>query len=575
MRARGAERISDDERVVITFEGRPIDARRGETIAAALAAAGELELRETQSGARRGVFCGMGVCQDCRVVVDGRHGQRACMTRIAGPVEVNSHPPRAPVAADDVRHVGPQRSLPTLRPELLVIGGGAAGLAAATAAAGAGIEVVLADERSAAGGQYYKQLARSPDLPLERFADRQMQRGRDRIRSASEAGVTMLASAEVIAAFPTMSVLVKSVDGMRVVAPRRLIVATGGYERALTLPGWTLPGVMTTGALQTLLRNYRVLPGRRIVIAGNGPLNLQVAVEASRAGADVLAVAEHATIKGSQALSALAGMLGSSPALTVKGVALRTELTLRRVPLLVGTRLRSIRRSDGGLVVELDRGASAPPAHFDTDIVTMSYGILPSNDVLRLLGCEFDVDPRWDTLVPVRDGDGMTSLDGIYAVGDCARFAGAHVAEIEGTLAGLAAARSLGYAADRRLEARLRRRLARHRRFQQRLWQLYDALVPASDAVPPETVICRCEERTQADMAQAIADGAAVIGNLKRITRSGMGPCQGRYCGAPARALLRGNARTSPGEDSSWAARPPIKPTAIAELIAGLSRYDA
>jgi NAD(P)H-nitrite reductase large subunit len=241
----------------------------------------------------------------------------------------------------------------------------------------------------------------------------------------------------------------------------------------------------------------------------------------------------------------------------------------------MGTRTRSIRRSDGGLVVDFDRGASALPLRFETDIVTMSHGILPANDVLRLLGCGFEMDLRWNTLVPVRDRDGMTSVDGIYAVGDCARFAGAHVAEIEGTLAGLAAAQSLGFAANIRLEAGLRRRLARHRRFQQRLWQLFDALVPASDAVPPETVICRCEERTQADMAQAIADGAAVIGNLKRITRSGMGPCQGRYCGASARALLRGNARTSPGEDSSWAARPPIKPTAIADLIAGLSRYDA
>ena len=95
MRAIGTEQISEDERIVITFEGRSVEARRGETIAAALSAAGELRLRETRSGAKRGLFCGMGVCQECRVRVDGEDGLRACMVRIDRAMTVTRQPPLA------------------------------------------------------------------------------------------------------------------------------------------------------------------------------------------------------------------------------------------------------------------------------------------------------------------------------------------------------------------------------------------------------------------------------------------------------------------------------------------------
>lgn len=573
MRAIGTERISKEERVVITFEGRAVEARRGETLAAALSAAGELELRETRLGARRGIFCGMGVCQDCRVVVDGRHGQRACMTRIAGPVSVSRHPPLAPVSASGSIEGGARAASP-LAPELLVVGGGAAGLAAATAAARAGVEVVLVDERPAAGGQFYKQLLASPDLPAEVFADRQMQRGRDRILCAREAGVTMLQGAEVVAAFQPSRLLLATADGLCIVTPRRLIVATGAYERGLPAPGWTMPGVMTTGALQTLLRSYRVLPGRRVLIAGNGPLNLQVAIEAARAGAQVLAVVEQSSPRIGQRLTALARMLAFAPALTLTGAAMRAELALRRIPLIAGAQLRRIAPRAGGLTVELDRAGAGPSTSFDTDIVTMGYGFLPSNDVLRLLGCQFDFDPRWDRLVPLRDDDGMTTVDGIYAVGDCAQFSGAQVAEIEGTLAGIAAARSLGRPGEARSNARLRRKLERHHGFQRALWQLYAVAAPELADFSSDAIACRCEELTHAALVHAVEDGAADIGSIKRTTRSGMGPCQGRYCGAAGRALLQGHAGTTPDEGGYWAPRPPVKPVAIADVIAGLSRTD-
>ena len=158
--------------VTITFEGAPLSARPGESVAAALAGNGVLTLRQTRSGAERGMFCGMGVCQECLVEVDGRPNQRACMTKVAAGMAVRRNVedrrakprPKPPATIDDI---------PVSEPEILVIGAGPGGLSAAIAARRAGAEVVVVDERSQPGGQYFKQLGVAGGAP----ADRQHQEG--------------------------------------------------------------------------------------------------------------------------------------------------------------------------------------------------------------------------------------------------------------------------------------------------------------------------------------------------------------------------------------------------------------
>ena len=142
--------------VVLDLSGTPVPARLGETVAAALTRAGIKPLRHGQDGCGRGVFCGMGVCQDCVLEIDGVP-LRACMTPVSGPHRLalggiatgeGFPPPLPPIAIEDI---------PISTPDVLVIGGGAAGLAASIAAAEAGAEVVMIDERSRTGGQYFKQ----------------------------------------------------------------------------------------------------------------------------------------------------------------------------------------------------------------------------------------------------------------------------------------------------------------------------------------------------------------------------------------------------------------------------------
>ena len=143
--------------ITIQFDGQPIAALEGETIAAALSAAGIVAFRHTASGAPRGLYCGMGACFDCVVTVDGRIGQRACMTKVADGMQITGALPASRLRSDPRRNAKAEDRAP----DVLVVGGGPAGLSAAIAAAEAGASVVLLDERAAPGGQYAKPLADS------------------------------------------------------------------------------------------------------------------------------------------------------------------------------------------------------------------------------------------------------------------------------------------------------------------------------------------------------------------------------------------------------------------------------
>ncbi len=578
LRALGCE-LGERDRIEFEFEGQKLAGRRGETLAAALTACGIRELRWTWRNEPRGIYCGMGICQECLVEIDGHGMKRACMTKLERPMKLRRQ--KHPASLPDLRDGGSgKQDAAVLEPDILVLGGGAGGLNAATAAARAGLRVLLVDERPQPGGQYYKQPLEIPAVAGEIAADHQFAGGQALILAAEAAGVTMMRGAEVWGAFEPLELMI--FDGQRnlLCRPRRLIAAAGAYERALAVPGWTLPSVMTTGAAQTLLRSYRVLAGRRVLIAGNGPLNLQVALELARAGAEVVAIAELGARPGLWALPALAAMLTSTPALAFSGLRYLVELHRRGIPMLYGSALARVEKSTEGLSAEIRRwpGEGAEGRRIEVDAVCMGYGFLPSNEILRALNCAHCYDPARGQLVVERDADCRTSVAEIYAVGDCAGLGGAPAAEAEGLIAGLAAARSLGVPlgpAQRRSSRRAAGRLARHRRFQAALWRLFQAPRLATELAEPETLICRCEELSLADIAAELEPGAESIGALKRRTRAGMGRCQGRYCGPILAALSAEREGRALTESSHWAPRPPAKPMRIADIMDLEDRSEA
>jgi NADPH-dependent 2,4-dienoyl-CoA reductase/sulfur reductase-like enzyme len=560
--------LAGDETIAFTFGDRALQGRRGESLAAALTAAGERGLRIAKDGRRRGIFCGMGVCQECLVEIDGKPGQRACMTKLERPMVVRR---QMPIPAATEAMAKEAASAGALTPEILVLGGGAAGLNAAITAAEAGAKVLVIDERPMAGGQFFKQRLESPAVARVIPDDAQFSAGRTLLARAKAAGVEIMPGCQIWGAFEPLELMLFDGAVSRLCRPQRLIVATGAYERGLPVPGWTLPGVMTTGAAQTLLRSYGVLAGRRVLIAGNGPLNLQVGVELARAGASVLAIAELAPAPGIKSLGALAAMATSTPDLLLQGWRYNRELAREKIPLRHGHVLASVEPVPGGLRAKLapwPRADHVEPRAFDADAVLMGYGFMPSNEILRAFGCRHDFDAGRGQLATQRDADCRTSIAEIYAAGDCCGLGGARAAEAEGIIAGAAAADSLGHAAPAQAVAAARHALEKHRRFQRGLWRLYGARRPVAELAHPATLICRCEERSLSEIGEGFAQGSQSLGAVKRLTRAGMGRCQGRYCG-PVLGALSADEEAVLGEAAFWAPRPPIKPIAIADIVAG------
>ena len=517
---------------VIEFDGHPIAAVAGETVAAALTGAGLLALRTHPTGARRGVHCGMGACFDCVVTIDGQPGQRACMTPVRDGMRIG---PGVDLAAASGVPLPARR----LEPELLVVGGGPAGLAAAIAAHESGADVLLLDERSSLGGQYFKPAAAAD--PQSRHA------GRLRARAAAIPTLRAMAWG----AFPGPEIVATDATLRWTLRPRQLVLAPGAHESPVPLPGWTLPGCMTTGALQGLVRTYRVSPGERVVVAGNGPLNLQVAAELVRAGGSVAAVVEAA------AEPAGLDLARHSPARAWDGLLIVQRLRRAGVAVLWGARPVAILGADRveGLVVEGPRGTQVIAA----DAVAINWGFQGETGLARALGAAHRVvGGRLET---VADAAGRTSLPGVFAVGDGALMGGARVALHRGRVAGLAAAAALGYRTPHPPRAALRRA----ERFQRALWDAFAAVPPDPADLPDETIICRCEAVTAGALRQAIAAGAGSLASLKRATRAGMGLCAGRFCGA---TLVRLTGAT--GEAGFAAPRLPLRPVPAAAILAHL-----
>jgi glycine/D-amino acid oxidase-like deaminating enzyme len=549
--------------ISLVWNGSKVPALEGETVAAALAAAGITTLRHTSGGAPRGLHCGMGACQDCLVTIDGRIGQRACQVKAEDRMRVDSGPPEALADLATPPGIMEHRAC-----DVLVVGAGPAGLAAAIAAAEAGASVVVLDERDVPGGQFHKPLAPSH---ISTAPDAQHREGAALRAEAIRAGVVVLQKAMVWAAFAPDEVAA-IVDGQAAVfAPRRLVLAAGAHEQPCPLPGWTLPGVLTTGGLQSLARAQRVVPGQRVLVAGNGPLNLQLACELLDGGARVAAVVEAAARPGWRNLDLALRLWRADNALAKQGLLYLAQLKRAGVPVLWGSHVTALEGTD-----RVEAAHIAMPRatrRIEADVVALNAGFQPETALARALGLPHRFAPEgMGHLATETDGEGRTALPAVYAVGDGALIGGSRIALARGRLAGLAVARDLGLAAADPGEARAA--LAAAERFQLALWALFG---PAPWVPKPwtlatdETVVCRCEEVTAGRIRAETEAGLASVAALKKATRAGMGPCQGRFCAATIARLCP----DAPAEAAFAAPRVPIRPVPAAALMVEEGEFDA
>jgi NADPH-dependent 2,4-dienoyl-CoA reductase/sulfur reductase-like enzyme len=337
------------------------------------------------------------------------------------------------------------------------------------------------------------------------------------------------------------------VDGRPLaVAWRRLVVATGARERFLPFPGWTLPGVLGVGAAQALLKSGWEVRGKRVAVAGTGPLLLPVAALLAARGAEVALVAEQAPPAD---LRRFAGGLWRRPGKLLAAARLRAGF--RGAPYRAGAWV--VEAEGDGRVEEVAWTDGARLHRERCDALCCAYGLVPNLELPRLLGCRIE-HSMGGGFVAV-GGDQETSIAGIYCAGEPTGIAGVEAAIAEGEIAGLAAAGSAVPVAGSAVPAALRKRRDRGRAWAAELAAVFP-LRPELLAPPrPETILCRCEDVRWGDLDPAWAPRQA-----KLASRAGMGPCQGRVCG-PALAALLGR-----GDWLDGTPRPPLKPVSLGTL---------
>lgn len=457
--------------------------------------------------------------------------------------------------------------------DVVVLGAGPAGGNAALAAAECGLDVILIDEAPLAGGQVWR--APATEAARTRPKDSEKRAG-DALRTAlASAGITHLAQSQLWSVDRTaesFDCAIHGPQGFETIQSRQFIAAPGAIERILPFPGWTTPGIFGLAAATAMLKAENTLPGRRVVIGGQGPLLVAVAAQAIALGLVPVAVIDSS--QRSDWLRGLSGF-GRVPRELARG--LRWMLQIRRagVRILHG---HEIVHATGGesltSVVARDR-ATGVTCEIAADTAFVGNGLFPSDDIFRLLGARQEHDTASNAPRTATDRMGRSSVPGLFAIGDGACIRGALPAATIGRIAGFAASCDAGAITMKDLEHRTRSLLqskARRDGFATascRLMSLDDRRIAA---LPGDTVICRCESVSAADLRRAVAEGAHDINQLKHFTRVGMGPCQGRMCAANAAAILRDAAGDDTGE-TRLTVRQPLRPLATADLI-GTFDYD-
>ena len=507
------------EKIPVTLDGQSREVAAGTTAAAAFLQAGRVDFRRSVTGEPRGPLCGMGVCQECRLTIDGEPHAKSCQVVVEPgmAIKANGH------------EISPDAGVPTFQVierqfDVLVIGAGPGGIAAAVTAAECGKAVGLVDDNPDAGGQIWRRERQHPHhVDAKPSFDRLL---------ASK--VEQVTGTQVVAS-PSANCLlaVQRVQPVRL-RYRKLILATGAREIFLPFPGWTLPGVMGVGGLQAMVKSGMPIAGKRIVIAGTGPLLLAVAAYLRQQRADVLVLAEQTTFGRLAVFTAK--LLASQPGKIAQAVALRWRL--RGVPYRPGC--WPVRAEGTGRVETVTLTDGLNTWTEPCDYLACGFGLTPNLELPRLLGCALD-----GVRVQV-DAEQRTTIPNVFAVGELTGVGGVDKALVEGRIAGFAAAGSSDKA------------LSLHRPRDR--WRCFCGLLDHAFALRDElrrlptddTLVCRCEDVTHGRLA---ACGGAREAKLH--TRCGMGPCQGRVCG-PAATFLYG-----------WCAdtvRPPIAPCKIGDL---------
>lgn len=471
--------------------------------------------------------------------------------------------------------------------DVAVVGAGPAGLAAAGAATAQGARVAVIDAAEQPGGQYWRHRSEaagivddgalhhgwSEYLELRAAFDGAIENGLLHYlpstsvwmasgSSGGEGGFTLrLAPAHGAgrSAVPT-------------VHAAKLVLATGGYDRQLPVPGWQLPGVMAAGGIQAFVKQNGALPGERFVVGGTGPFLLPVAANIVQSGGAVAAVCEAASLGGWLPRAHRAALV---PSKGLEGAGYIAQFLRHRIPYRRGTviteilgddRVRAVRtarvRSDGGVIAGSEREID------DVDGVGLGWGFTPQLELPVQLGAHTRQDADGSLVCVVDDALRAEGVPGLFVAGELSGVGGAALAVVEGRVAGRVAAAESGGGSSSPTAAELRM-MRHHRGFANTMHLAHPVPAGWQGRLRDDTIVCRCEEVRASELIAARDELAADEQRTQKgLTRAGMGWCQGRVCGYAVSCIAEGPTVSLPSEASlvQSANRPLAQPIPLGEL---------
>lgn len=457
--------------------------------------------------------------------------------------------------------------------DLLIVGAGPAGMAAAITARRHGLDVLVLDEQPTPGGQIWRSVERTSTQ--DGILGDAYVEGRAVVAAFRASGATYLPGARVWHIEPGFRAFFTQGTQAQAVEAGAVVLATGAQERPVPFQGWTLPGVMTVGAAQILLKSAGQIPEGRVCIAGSGPLPLLYAVQFMRAGGQIAAYLD--TTPAGQWRAALGHLPRALQASTDLAKGLSWMRALRKSGSTIMRGVQGIEAQGKEHLTAVRYRSSRGASHsVDCDTLLVHEGVVPHLHAPLSLECAIDWNPAQDCFAPVLDEWGQTGQQNLFICGDGAGIAGARAAGLRGELAALRVCARLGKLSETALPdaARApRRKLGRElaaRPFLDALFKPRREIFNPADS----TVICRCEEVLAGDIRALANIGSPGPNQIKAATRAGMGPCQGRMCGHTVTRLLSESQNRPPAEVGFFHIRSPIKPVSVSEL-ASLDQSNA
>lgn len=324
------------------------------------------------------------------------------------------------------------------RYDLIIVGAGPSGLSAAIEAAKRGLNVVVFDENEKPGGQLFKQIHKFFGSKEHKAKIRGFKIGEELLKEANSAGVEVRLNATVIGMYQDKEVVVKTGEEIRHFKGDSIIIATGAAENMVTFPGWTLPGVIGAGAAQTMMNLHGIKPGNKILMLGSGNVGLVVSFQLKQCGCDVVALVDAAPRIGGYGVHA-------------------AKVARTGVPFYLSHTIVEAEGADcvtGVTIAEVDdkfQFIKETEKHFDVDTICLAVGLSPMSQLLKMAGCKMEDNPKRGGQVPLCDKFGETSIEGIFVAGDVSGIEEASSAMIEGRIAGIAAAKYLGFIEEEEL----------------------------------------------------------------------------------------------------------------------------